>query len=34
MKKLLVICILSVIAFVNAVYLTVHTYRIEKAAPT
>lgn len=31
MKKLLAICIISILAFFNAVYLTVQNYRIENA---
>lgn len=31
MKKLLTICIISVVAFLNAVYLTVQNYKIEHA---
>lgn len=30
MKKLLIICIISILAFVNATYLTIHNYQIEK----
>gem|GEM_PF-2687092 len=31
MKKLLAICIISVLAFFNAAYLTVQNYKIEHA---
>lgn len=30
MKKLIAICIISLLAFVNATYLTIHSYQIEK----
>jgi len=31
MKKLLTICIISILAFLNAVYLTIQNYKIEQA---